>query len=189
MNRRDSSSQYGSVSIALHWLVTVLVLAQIASALSFGWWPKGSGAGDLVTMFHYSTGPLILVLGILFLWWRASNQRPSLRGIRPGQRRLAHGVHIVLFLAVIVQPLVGIVMSMLQGYGVPFYGLFTIPPLLPEAEAAGDILGAVHYYVAWVLGIAIVVHLMGALYHHFVEKDVVLLRMFGRSGIGSTRRG
>ena len=78
---------------------------------------------------------------------------------------------------ILVQPIVGYIMTSAYPAPVPFFGLFNLPAIWPENRALSTQLSAVHLY----LGIAIVVvaamHIGAALYHHFVRKDRILMRM------------
>ena len=57
---------------------------------------------------------------------------------------------------------------------------FSIPALWQGVVNLEDWSGEVHYYLAYGLMGFVVVHILAALKHHFVNKDAVLLRMLGR---------
>jgi len=58
------------------------------------------------------------------------------------------------------------------------FGLFELPdPFQPGSDALTDMLHVVHYSGVYLLAALLVLHVGGALRHHFVEKDDVLRRM------------
>ena len=69
-------------------------------------------------------------------------------------------------------------MLMSNGQSIPFFGLFSIPSVLSPNETIGSASDWLHGAIGWwvILGL-LGVHLLGALYHHFVLRDAVLRRM------------
>ena len=104
-----ASPRYHPVSIALHWILVVLVFAQIA----LGWWmieiPK-SPPGVRASWFnlHKSIGLTIGMLMLARLGWRLRHGAPPLPDSMPRWQRTAAGVsHFLLYACLILQPLWG----------------------------------------------------------------------------------
>ena len=85
-------------------------------------------------------------------------------------------------------PLSGFVMSATGGYGVSVFGLelvaFNPSPsnpmeALPINESLAFIGHIMHSFGGQVLILAVLLHIAGALKHHFVDKDGTLQRMLG----------
>ncbi len=74
-------------------------------------------------------------------------------------------------------PIIGFAASQFTKYGVTYFGLFKIPPLAAENPATRDLLQEIHHELAYVLILLVVVHVLAALYHHFVKKDGVIQRI------------
>ena len=82
---KNSDSRYSTVSIALHWLMLVL-LALVYACIEFrGIFPKGSGGRTLIVESHFMLGLTVFVL----VWLRCSraawarhrkSSRPRLTG-------------------------------------------------------------------------------------------------------------
>lgn len=172
----DVASRYGSGIKFLHWLLLVLLVIQFILAFSFDTFPKGSAGKQWVVHTHESFGVLILISGVAFLLWRLSRPQPSLAALPAWQRGLARLVHVILYIAVVLQPLLGISMVMTSGHPVAFFGL-DIPAFLPTSKAVGHTLGAAHEVVGWVILVAAGIHILGALYHYFIAGDTILQRM------------
>ena len=91
MRLSDETSRYTRTAIALHWLVAVLVIAQIA----WGWWmqeiPK-QPVGPRVDAFnlHKSVGMTIFALMALRLGWRLGHPPPPLPAM-PGWQAFSRG--------------------------------------------------------------------------------------------------
>ncbi len=60
------------------------------------------------------------------------------------------------------------------------FGLFEIPALVSGLPDQADTAGVVHLYLAWVLVVFAGLHGVAALKHHFIDRDVTLVRMLGR---------
>lgn len=177
MTSNDVAPRYGSGIKFLHWLLLVLLVIQFVLAFSFDTFPKGSAGKQWVVHTHESFGVLILISGVAFVLWRLSRPQPLLVALPAWQRWFARVVHVILYIAVVLQPLLGISMVMTSGHPVAFFGLADIPPFLPASKAVGHTLGAVHELVGWVILVAAGIHILGALYHYFIAGDTILQRM------------
>jgi len=177
MPRFDSEARYTRVAIALHWLVALLVLAQVA----WGWWmqeiPKAP-PGPRVDAYnlHKSLGMTIFALMVARLGWRLGHRPPPLPELPGWQRALAIGTHWLLYVALFAQPLSGYLGSVWSGYPVKLYGM-TLPAWGAKAPELKDLMSQVHLVASWVLVAAIVLHVAAALKHALVDRDRVLARM------------
>ncbi|HET7314989.1 cytochrome b [Salinisphaera sp.] len=178
---RDSRTHYGLISRCLHWLLLVLIVIQFTLVFIFTWFIPGQ---PTVIMLHKSFGLLILLFGLIFIAWRLTQPKPSLKDYPTWQRGLARLVHFVIYVAIIAQPVFGSLMVMSSGSSIPFFGLFSIPPFAALGRGAASVFGTLHAFTGWwIVLIALGIHLAGSLYHHFVSKDDVLRRMWrGRPG-------
>ena len=59
---RNTEQRYGSLSIGLHWLTLLLMIAVYALMEFRDIFPKGSAGRDLMKEFHFMVGLLILAL-------------------------------------------------------------------------------------------------------------------------------
>lgn len=84
---KNSDSRYSTVSIALHWLMLVLLIAVYACIELRGIFPKGSGGRTLIKEAHFMLGLTVFVLVWLrllarSLGWRRRSCRPRRAGRR-----------------------------------------------------------------------------------------------------------
>ena len=182
MQWRNSSNQYGLVSVAIHWLVAGAVFALFA----LGLWMKGLTyysewyrAGPAL---HKSIGVTVFALMFLRVLWRVLTPKPApLSSHSPSVRLLSRLLHGLLYLGVFTVLLSGYLISTADGRGVSVFGLFEIPAMLSGLPNQADIAGAIHLYVAWGLIILAVLHGLAALKHHVLDGDDTLKRMLGRA--------
>lgn len=177
MQFRNTSRRWGAVTKLLHWLVVLLVIAQFALASAAEDLPLGMAKLALLAR-HKSVGLTILALALLRLAWRAGQPVPDLPQSMPRwQRGLAHGTHHLLYALLLAMPLSGWLMSSAKNFPVSWFGLVQLPDLIGASEAAYDFLHEAHEVMAGLLFATALLHLAGALKHHFVDRDDVLKRM------------
>ena len=89
-------------------------------------------------MLHRSVGLLILALMVFRIFWRLTHPPPPLpAGFPRLEAAAAHADHALLYVVFLVMPLTGLLNAAAAGHPVSFFGLFAIPPLLPEDPASG----------------------------------------------------
>ncbi len=178
MSDSDRPERYTTTAIALHWLIAVAVVAQIA----FGWWmlqvPKDP-VGPRVNAFnlHKSIGLTLLLLVAIRIAWRATHRPPTLPPMPAWQANAARLNHWILYACLVVQPLSGYVGSAVSGYPVRYFGLL-LPGWAPKNIPLKELLSVVHFVSSWILVAAITLHIAAALKHQFVDRDQLLRRMW-----------
>lgn len=168
---------YGAVARLLHWLVFLLLAAQFGVAWTMPDIGRDTRPEGLVA-WHLSLGTLILLVVAVRLLWRLSHAAPPPPdSMPPWQRGLSRLVHGLLYAILAVEPVLGWGNASSRGWDVSLFGLFRLPPLFERGSAVGHALGDIHSALATVLLILVGVHVVAALYHHFLVKDQVLTRM------------
>ena len=177
MQVRNTPLRWGAVSQLLHWLVVALVITQfVLASLAEDLAPGMAKLGLLAR--HKSVGITILGLALLRLAWRLGQPVPALpSGMPRWQRGLATGTHHLLYALLLAMPLSGWLMSSARNYPVSWFGLVQLPDLIAPGEHAFEALRATHGTLAALLAATALLHLAGALKHHFVDRDDVLRRM------------
>jgi cytochrome b561 len=178
MALRNTILRWGALAQLFHWTIVVLIIVQVTLAELADDLPNGVRKLTLLAR-HKSVGITILSLVILRLAWRWLNpQHPPLpEYLKPHERALAHFTHGALYVLLFAMPLSGWMMSSARGFPVSWFGFFTLPDLVPKSRPLYDALMLTHHTLAWVLFAVVALHLAGALKHHLVHKDDVLLRM------------
>ena len=127
---------------------------------------------------HDALGIIVLVLATLKIAWNVLGGTPShLASLRSWERFAATGAHILLYVAMVLIPATGYLVSTSNGEAVSFFGWFDIPALFAVSDAVRDQAIDLHYYVAYGVAALIIIHGGAALKHHFISKDQTLRRM------------
>ncbi len=171
---KNTISSYGAVSKFLHWLIAILIICMLVFGYFLGDVPKSYQG--LAYDTHKLIGLTILSLMLLRLLWALTNTKPTVPGARAWERFSERGVHFLLYLTIICMPIAGWIGSVAAGYP-PHAGSvnFNLPieKSKPLSDAAFDMHGTLALIIIGLLSI----HVLAALYHHFVKKDNVLRRM------------
>lgn len=177
MQIRNTKERWGLVAQSFHWLVFILFVTQFVSANIMDDMQPSPEKWELYAL-HKSIGVLVLFVVFLRFSWRMSSLSPA-RPLRmsKSQAVLAGSVHILLYVAMFAMPVSGYIMSMAGGHGISFFGLFDLPNLVGESKELGKIAHEVHEIGGTAIYVLVALHIAGALWHHFVEKDTVLKRM------------
>lgn len=173
-----TSEKFHPAVKAMHGLMAVAMIAAIAIILYADQMPRGPEKFELY-FWHKSLGLLLaaLILVRLLIVMKIGKPAPLGEGLKKTMASIGHGL---LYLAMIVMPLSGLVMSYSGGHSIPFFGLFEIPGSEEKLETLGGIAHEAHEIAGNVLIALIVLHVVAALYHHFMLKDETMKRMFGR---------
>lgn len=171
------NNAYSPTAKALHWIVALLILVQLAVTL---WMPDiGEDAKPLpVIELHFSIGLLVLLLMVVRLRVRLREfVEPVADPARPRQRLLLLAMHRLFYLLLLVAPWLGWIAASAHRLPVVWFGLVTLPALAPGGAEWGHTLGDVHAWCMWTLFVLVGLHVAAALFHHLVTHDDTLRRM------------
>jgi cytochrome b561 len=193
----DDNRRYGRVAMILHWLIALAIVTMLGLGAIMVDLPRGSPEKFQLYQVHKSLGLTVLGLSLVRLGWRLGHPPPPLpAGMASWERLAARGTHIVFYVLMIGLPISGWMMVSASPWNIPTqpWGLFTLPHLPwfathPDKEGLEGVLKALHETAAWTMAGLIVLHVAAALRHHFVKRDLVLLRMLpGRRPLPAERR-
>lgn len=170
---RNTATSYGWLSRLLHWTVSIMIFILLGA----GYYMTSEPPKYDVYPIHKATGFVLLILVILRLTWRLRNISPELPSSTPHWQAVAANLNIkVLYVLMIAMPSSGILMSLYGGHPISIYGFFTIQAF-EKNEKLSVLAKEFHGAFAVLLILAISLHVFAALYHHFIKKDNVLVRM------------
>jgi cytochrome b561 len=170
-------ARYGTVAQIFHWLIAALIFIILALGYYMEDLPLGARKLELYQL-HKSIGITIALLAALRLLWRLLHPPPPLpETMKPWECKAAIAVHVLLYVMLFVQPLIGFLQSNAVNFPVVLWGFVPLPPLIGPDEALGDTLINVHALGGNLLAILVIIHIAAALRHHFMLKDDVLRRM------------
>lgn len=181
MSLKNTPNSFGLVSRANHWISAfAFILALITAFAAEEFMAKGE-ARTAVFHLHFSLGISLFLLMILRVIWLKMSPNPEDIGENRMEIVLSHIVKGFLYLSLIVMPISGYMMVSAGGHDIPFFNLFTLPNLIGENPDIKAIAKPLHVYSGFFITFILMMHIAGALKHHFVYKDDVLNRMLGRS--------
>src|ERR1700761_8834890 len=129
MSIENTARRYGTIAMALHWLLAVLVIALTGLALYMVRLPDAGFDAKkiMLIVYHKELGLLALALVALRLLWRFGNVLPRLVEALPDRQKVAaRFVHLCLYALMLVLPVTGWLMSSAAAIPVSFLGLFTM---------------------------------------------------------------
>jgi cytochrome b561 len=174
---RNTSAEYGSLAKALHWLIAIGLFALIYLGLDQADMESGDEKSR-IRFIHASIATITLVLMTMRIVWRFMNEVPAHpEGMAPLQRMVSSVVHWGLYITVFAQLLAGAMVVGTGGKGLPVFGLFTVPLPVTENHDAHEWWEEVHEFVWKPLALLLIIHVLAALYNHFIAKNDVLRRM------------
>ncbi|MBD8612491.1 cytochrome b [Pseudomonas rhizosphaerae] len=177
MTWRNTHERYGSLSIALHWSMLVLLAATYACIELRGQFLRGSGGRALIVQFHFMLGLSVGLLVWLRLLARSLGATPRIVPPLPvWQTRLASLMHAALYALMIGLPLLGWLILSAQNRPIVFWGI-ELPHLIAEDRDLGGRLQEWHMRIAgwgyWLIAL----HAGLGLAHHYLRGDNTLRRM------------
>ncbi len=167
--------RYGSAAVAFHWTVAALIVFLGSLGLLFGDIPRQ--ARPFWIDVHGCVGLIYFVLVIARVTWRAFHRPPDLPpDIGEFDRRTSLAAHHLLYALMLLIPCFGVVAYVWHGRAFD-YGLFALNFGVASDRAVFHPAESIHQWLAYTLFAIAALHALAALYHHFVRRDGVLLRM------------
>ncbi|MFH1805664.1 MAG: cytochrome b [Pseudomonadota bacterium] len=159
--------------LLFHWTMAALILATFIIGQVMEDMPR---AERLPVMgWHVLAGLAVLALflpRILAVKRDKSGTRTRPSGWTGKIAALMHGL---LYLAMLILPLSGLMAVMTSGRNFPVIGLFSLPTF-GDIEWLHDLAEDIHETLIPVLVVLVILHVVAALWHHFVVRDEVLAR-------------
>lgn len=195
-----TQERYSGVAIGLHWLIAVLIIANLIIGLDFADpLPGQRFSRKPLLWLHVSIGVTVLLLSVARLAWRFWRPPPPHRNdMAAWERRLAHAAHAAFYFLIVAMPMSGwLVMSAHKTF--PFksmiWGILEWPPLplfgaldVSQVEAWHARAVLLHTWLAQYLLLAMLaLHIGAVLKHNLLDADPVLRRMLParRQGAGA----
>ena len=181
MNTTAAPARYTGTAIALHWLLALMIVASFAVGTYMVDLPFSVSRLKLYN-WHKWAGVLILALSALRLLWRLTHRPPADLPMPDWQRRAAHGAHLALYALFFAVPLMGWAYSSAAGFPIVLFGVLPLPDFVPVSRELAETLKPWHGWLAQALAAIVLLHVAGALKHHFIDHDGLLRRMWPRRG-------
>lgn len=183
MSARNTLQQFGWVTRLFHWLTALLILTAF---------PLGLYANDLpfdtsealawkaqVFSLHKTLGVMAFLVAVARILWALGSPHPvPLHPERRAELFLANLVHWLLYLSMLAVPLTGwIHHAAVTGFAPILWPFGQDLPFIPKSEGLAATAAGLHWLFTKLLGVAILLHILGALKHHLIDRDATLRRM------------
>lgn len=167
--------RYSRVAMWFHWIIATLIITNLF--LGFFREDFGKDAVRPLITTHKSIGITVLALSLGRLAWRLSHRPPAYdAAMKAWEKTLARIVHWLFYGLMIAVPLSGWAMSSAAGRPTTFFTLFAVG-FLPVSPESKDFWDELHELLSFGLIGLIVLHVGGALKHHFEGHKHVIGRM------------
>ena len=185
---KDSLEKFTLTTVGFHWIIAIAIIGMLAFGMYIEDLPRSPEKGELMGI-HKSIGVIILVFASLRIIWRMINKFPIPLSTMPKwQERMASLTHWVLIAGTAFMPISGIIMNIGGGRSLRVFGYELMVGSGEKNEFLSEIGHIVHGLGSKLLILFIVLHILGAVKHHFIDKDGTISRMAGRRVKGNSNK-
>ena len=178
---RNSSSRFGKITITIHWISAVVIIAQFCFGLYMLSLDYYDPNYHVLPHYHKSIGILFGGLLAFRIIWTLINPSPQAApGVKPWEHRAARTAQVLMLVLLVVVVTLGYLISTADGKPIDVFNWFEVPATITSIEDQEDVAGEWHYWFALSVIVIASVHAFAALKHHFLSKDITLLRMLGK---------
>jgi cytochrome b561 len=170
--RRD----YSVGQKVVHWLMGLLIVLDLFIAQKFGRtmeeWDRLDSRID-----HASLCTIVTLLFVIRLYLRIRHGAPPLpAGMSDWQIRAARAGHFLMYLSIGVLVITGLATATNAAAPIPLFGVLDIT-IGQSNEDFFQAIRPIHEFATNAVIALIVIHVVAALYHHFVARDNSTMRM------------
>ena len=170
-------THYSAVAKTIHFVTALLILGLLPLGFFMVDMPFSPLKLDIYTL-HKSFGMTVFGLSIIRVLWRVRHAPPPhLPTHRFSERILAKIAHLILYAGIFILPVSGWIMSSAGNFPNSYFGLFLFPDLVAENKIVFERARDVHEITALAMFGVLVLHAIGALKHHVMDRDITLRRM------------
>jgi cytochrome b561 len=174
----NNKLSYGRISKLLHWFSAIIIF----SLFFLGYWMTDldytSQWNKKAPHLHKSIGILLCLTTLFRIFWRIFNI--SLTKLRTHSKIIHKSstfVYLTIYLLLFILFASGYLISMSDERAILVFNWFEIPALGELFEQQTSIISLHHEYTAYSLITLSILHILGALKHHFIDKDNTLKQM------------
>lgn len=178
----NEAANYSAPRRLFHWGMAVLLIAGLAGVELHESFPRDSTARNLLIGLHFQMGLLIFLL----VWPRIAlalreGKPPVTPPLVPWQAKLSAATHGLLYVAMIIMPVLGVLTIQSSDHAVALLGL-QLPRFIGADKDLSRTLHEVHETIGNVVIALLVLHIAAAVWHHRFLKDDTLTRMLPPRG-------
>lgn len=173
----STTKKYDTVTVILHWVIGIGILALAGLELFRHEFPKGHFIREGLKPLHQPAGTALFALIMFRVMWRSLFARVPAEAQRGAASLAAKLMHVALYAMMIGLPLLGILYVFGSNKAIDF-GWFSLA--LPMKDMLGGTAKAMkemHEAGGIAILVLALVHAAAALFHHYGLKDGLMARM------------
>lgn len=166
------TEKYHISSRIIHWIMALIILGLLALGFYIEFFLDSSNPnrGQFYAL-HKSFGVIALIFIFIRVFNRLLHNAPKLpETIKKSEQNLAKIIQFSLYIMMFIMPISGYLMSNSFGYDVYLFSL-KMPTLIEKNYELGKIFSKTHGYCAYLLVLALILHISGAMKHRFFDKN------------------
>lgn len=172
MNKHSRTTRF------LHWSIALLVVALFFSGLYMVRLDYYHPWYNTLPELHITVGVCVLLLWlVLIIRQFLPIKKPQNLTHKRTEILLASVVKYMMLISLIVIMTCGYLMITADGQSKTLFGWLVLPAVSLFSSAQVDTMGWIHENLSYVLMVMVLVHALGALKHHFIDRDNTLKRM------------
>lgn len=174
-----SSARYSPKARWLHWAMAVLIVLAYALILSRTQFARGSELRTFVVQSHFWVGIVVLIMAFFRVAERRRHTPPDITPPLEGFLRMAATLsHYLLYAFLFAQPLLGLFTVLIEKGSLPIpLTQILIPSPFPVSDRFAESLEDIHKLLGTIFYYVIGLHVIAAIWHHYVRKDNTVKRM------------
>ncbi len=183
----NTRARYGRVAMAFHWLTVALIFTLLPLGLIANRLPYATSAAlaqkAWLFSLHKTLGVSVLAVAILRILWALHAPRPApLHPRRRFETALAGAVRWLLYISIVAVPLSGwLEHAATSGFAPIWWPFGQSLPLVPKSEPLAALFSGWHRTFTKLLLAVVILHIVGALKHLWIDHDQTLARMWPRA--------
>jgi cytochrome b561/polyisoprenoid-binding protein YceI len=185
MPATNTSDAYGSVTKTFHWMTAFLILTAFPLGLVANNMPFDTSEAlaqkAFVFSLHKTVGVMAFAVALGRILWALTQTKPAaMHPERRAETFAAETVHWLLYASMLVVPLSGwIHHAATTGFAPILWPFGQGLPLVPQSQGVELFFKEIHFVFTKVLGVAVFLHIAGAVKHAVIDRDGTLARMWG----------
>ncbi len=177
---KDTKTQFGLISVLLHWYIALTILFLLLSGTSIHFLPVHGPLRPLrqsLTWWHMSFAVTAFPFVVCRIGWRIRYGKPQTHTQHWMLKWIADAVWVLLLIAMASQIITGPSRQLTRPEDVQWFGITVIPARQWMAGNWSEFLRRLHFIGAMTIAGLVVLHIAGALKHLIINRDHVLQRM------------
>lgn len=178
MQLRNNDSNYGLISITLHWVMALMIIALYILGDTMEDLDYYSKWYTTLPYWHKALGMLAFFLLLFRISWMLSNVKPKpLNKYTNWEKRAAKITHYGFYFLLFLVSISGYFITTAKGAPIEIFGWFEIPAITKLNTNITELVEEVHELSANGILILFLLHVGATIKHQFIDKDTTLKRM------------